>query len=77
MIEKYGFPWATRIAAFVCLGVMAISLAAMRTRPPPPRPPVEGQKPPVLAILKDTPYVIAVLAALANLIGIFFLSKSL
>ena len=77
MIEKYGFAWATRIAAFVCLGLMIISLACMRTRPPPPRPQVEGQKPPsVLSILKDVPYVLAVLAALANVIGIFFLGKS-
>jgi len=78
MIEKYGFPWATRIAAFVCLGLMSISLACMRTRPPPLRPQVEGaEQPSVLAILKDTPYVLAVLAALANMMGIFFLGKSL
>ena len=76
MIEKYGFPWATRIAAFVCLGLMTISLACMRTRPPPPRPQVEGQKPPsVLAIFKDAPYVIAVIASLADIVGIFFVSQ--
>jgi MCP family monocarboxylic acid transporter-like MFS transporter 10 len=78
MIEKYGFPWATRIATFVCLGLMSISLACMRTRPPPPRPQVEGSEPPsVLAILKDVPYILAVLAALANVMGIFFLGRSL
>lgn len=77
MIQKYGFPWATRIAAFVCLGLMAISLACMRTRPPPPRARVEGQKPPVLTIVKDVPYVLAVLSALANVVGIFFISGSL
>ena len=78
MIEKYGFQWATRIAAFVCLGLMSISLACMRTHPPPPRPQVEGQKPPsVLAFFKDVPYVLAVLSALANVVGIFFISKSI
>jgi len=76
MIEKYGFPWATRIAAFFCLGLMSISLACMRTRPPPSPPQVEGQKPPsVLDILKDVPYVLAVLSALANIMGYFFLGK--
>jgi len=76
MIEKYGFAWATRIAAFVCLGLMTISLACMRTRPPPPRPQVDQQKSPsVLAIFKDIPYVLAVLASLANIVGIFFISK--
>lgn len=76
MIEKYGFPWATRIAAFVCLGLMTISLACMRTRPPPPRPRVDGQKSgSVLAIIKDVPYVLAVLASLANIVGIFFISE--
>ena len=77
MIEKYGFPWATRIAAFVCLGLMSISLACMRTRPPPPPPQVEGQRPPsASAIFKDVPYVLAVLSALANIMGYFFLGKS-
>ena len=76
MIEKYGFAWATRIAAFVCLGLMTISLACMRTRPPPPRPQVDQQKSPsVLVIFKDVPYVLAVLASLANIVGIFFISK--
>jgi MCP family monocarboxylic acid transporter-like MFS transporter 10 len=76
MIEKYGFPWATRTAAFVCLGLMTISLACMRTRPPPPRPQVDGQESPsVLAIFKDVPYVLAVLANLATIVGIFFISK--
>jgi len=78
MIQKYGFPWATRIAAFICLGLMTISLACMRPRPPPPRSQVEGQKPPsILAIFKDVSYVLAVLSALANIVGIFFLSRSL
>ena len=78
MIEKHGFPWATRIVAFVCLGLMCISLACMRTRPPPLRPQVEGQKPPsVLTIFKDLPYILAVFAALANMIGLLFLGKSL
>ena len=77
MIEKYGFPWATRIAALVCLGLMTISLACMRTRPPLPRSQVEGQKPPsVLTIFRDVPYALAVLAALANMVGIYFMSKS-
>lgn len=77
MIEKYGFPWATRIAAFVCLGLMSISLAFMRTRPP-LRPQVDGPEPPsVFSILKDVPYILAVLASLANVIGVFFLGKSL
>jgi len=78
MIEKYGFPWSTRIAAFFCLGLMTISVACMRTCPPPRRPQEEGQQPPsVLAIFKDVPYVLAVLAALANVMGIFFLGRSL
>jgi len=73
-IEKYGFPRATQITVIVCLGLMSISLALMRTRPPPQ---VEGPEPPsVPAILKDVPYVLAVLASLANLIGVLFLSKS-
>src|SRR5258708_5053953 len=71
MIQKYGFPWATRIAAFVCLGLMTISLACMRTRPPPPRPRVEGQKPPsLLSFFKDVPYSLAIISALANVVGI-------
>ena len=74
MIEKYGFPWATRIVTFVCLGLMTIGLACMRTRPPPPRPQVQ-KRPSVLAIFKDAPYVLAVLASLANVVGIFFVSK--
>lgn len=75
MIERYGFPWATRIVAFVCLGLMSISLACMRTRPP-PRPQVEGpESPSVLTILKDVPYLLAVLASLANVMGVFFLGK--
>ncbi len=77
MIEKYGFSWATRIAAFICLGLMSISLACMRTRPPPLRPQVEEPEPPsVLTILKDVPYVLAVLASLANVMGVFFLGGS-
>jgi len=77
MIEKYGFSWATRIAAFLCLGLMSISLACMRTRPPPLQPQVEGPEPPsVLTILKDVPYVLAVLASLANVMGVFFLGGS-
>ena len=76
MIEKYGFPWATRITAFVCLGLIIISLACMRTRPPPPRPHVEGQKSPsVMTMFKDVPYMVAVLTGVVNVIGLFFISK--
>ena len=76
-IEKYGSPWATRIATFICLGLMSISLACMRTRPPPLRPHVEGPEPPsVSTIFKDVPYVLAVLASLANVMGVFFLGGS-
>jgi len=77
MIEKYGFQWATRIAALVCLGLITIALACMRTRPPPPRSQLDGRKPPsVLTIFKDVPYSLAVLATLANIVGIFFMGKS-
>ena len=77
MIEKYGFPWATRITAFICLALISISLACMRTRPPPPPPQVEGRRPAsILAIFKDVPYLLAILSALANIMGYFFLSKS-
>ena len=77
MLEKYGFPWAVRIAAFICLGLVTISLACMRTRPPPPRPHVEGQqRPSLVAILKDVPYILAVLGCVAVVVGIFFISKS-
>ena len=32
-----GFPWATRIIAFLILGTMCVSLAVMKTRTAPPK----------------------------------------
>ncbi|CAG7852879.1 SubName: Full=Related to Monocarboxylate transporter {ECO:0000313/EMBL:CCA69308.1} [Serendipita indica DSM 11827] len=79
LIERKGFAQATRSAAYLCTGLMAIALVCMRTRLPPrskmPPPPPGGEAPPpppkMIELLKDTKYMLTIAAAFVNILGIF------
>jgi MCP family monocarboxylic acid transporter-like MFS transporter 10 len=74
LIEQKGFAWATRAAAFLCTGMMAIAILCMRTRLPPRNKLPQGNQPPLPTIkelVTDWKYVIASAGAFFNLLGLF------
>ncbi|PVF96839.1 MFS general substrate transporter [Serendipita vermifera] len=74
LIEHKGFGWATRAAAFLCTGLMAIAIACMRTRLPPRNKMPQGEQPPlpsVKELVTDWKYTIATVGAFFNMLGLF------
>ncbi|KAL8818809.1 MAG: hypothetical protein Q9191_007858 [Dirinaria sp. TL-2023a] len=66
---RLGFPWATRIIAFMVLAMLCVSLAIMRTRT---APPAKARALLDLSAFRDTRFNIFCLALFVFFVGLYF-----
>ena len=64
-----GFPWATRIIAFMALGMLSLSLALMRTQAPPPK---KARALLDLPAFKEAPFTTFSLGLFLAFVGLYF-----
>ncbi|KZT71789.1 MFS general substrate transporter [Daedalea quercina L-15889] len=69
--DAVGFAWGVRASGFLTLGLLTIAQLIMRTRMPGPKQRSKQEKPSVVAVLMDPPFVLTVFGVFLVYWGLF------